>query len=57
MGLLEKVVQGLPERHRQYLLANRLEGQSFVAIADASASRNRSSARPSRKRWPCASAP
>jgi RNA polymerase sigma factor (sigma-70 family) len=34
MGLLEKVVQGLPERHRQYLLANRLEGQSFVAIAE-----------------------
>jgi RNA polymerase sigma factor (sigma-70 family) len=34
MGLLEKVVQGLPDRHRQYLLANRLEGQSFVAIAE-----------------------
>jgi RNA polymerase sigma factor (sigma-70 family) len=34
MGLLEKVVQGLPDRHRQYLLANRLDGQSFVAIAE-----------------------
>lgn len=33
MSLLDQVVRGLPERHRLYLLANRLEGQSFVAIA------------------------
>ncbi len=33
MSLIEQVVQGLPTRHRLYLLANRLEGQSFTAIA------------------------
>ncbi|MGR4865100.1 RNA polymerase sigma factor [Caulobacter sp. LARHSG274] len=34
MALLETVMTGLPERHRLYMLANRLEGQSFVAIAE-----------------------
>jgi len=33
MQLLEQVVRGLPERHRDYLLANRLDGLSCAAIA------------------------
>ena len=33
MRLLESVVTGLPDRHRLYLAANRLDGMSFTAIA------------------------
>lgn len=33
LRLLEKIVAGLPERHRLYLAANRIEGQSFAEIA------------------------
>jgi len=32
LKLLEKVVAGLPERHRRYLAANRIEGLSFAEI-------------------------
>jgi RNA polymerase sigma factor (sigma-70 family) len=31
--LLQKVLAGLPERHRQYLTANRMDGLSFAEIA------------------------
>lgn len=31
--LLRKVLAGLPERHRQYLTANRMDGLSFAEIA------------------------
>ncbi len=33
LKLLEKVVAGLPDRHRLYLTANRIEGLSFAEIA------------------------
>jgi RNA polymerase sigma factor (sigma-70 family) len=33
LKLLDRVVAGLPERHRLYLTANRVEGQSFAQIA------------------------
>jgi len=33
LRLLERVVAGMPDRHRQYLAANRIEGQSFAEIA------------------------
>ena len=33
LKLLERVIAGLPERHRRYLAANRIEGLSFAEIA------------------------
>ncbi len=33
VGLVQQVMAGLPERHRQYLTANRMDGQSFAEIA------------------------
>jgi RNA polymerase sigma-70 factor (ECF subfamily) len=33
LKLLEQVIAGLPERHRRYLAANRIEGLSFAEIA------------------------
>lgn len=33
LKLLEKVVTGLPDRHRRYLAASRIEGLSFAEIA------------------------
>ena len=31
--MLRRVIEGLPERHRRYVLANRLDGMTFAAIA------------------------
>jgi RNA polymerase sigma-70 factor (ECF subfamily) len=33
MAMLRRVIEGLPDRHRLYVLANRLDGMTFAAIA------------------------
>lgn len=34
VAFLQKVVDGMPQRHQQYLLASQVEGRNFVAIAE-----------------------
>lgn len=34
MALVQRVIEGMPARHRAYLLASQIEGLSFVAIAE-----------------------